>query len=221
MSKTDDSERRPPRVRKKKKKKPQESSRWPLRLGLAGAGVVALALVIWLVVKLTSGAPPAQPVTAWKTYISEENEFGFEYPADWKAKSYGIRDRREAEVTGSSARITVKQNLAGSVVADIADAADRGKPVDDEHSPVAKVHALRCPQESSSYKEEAAVTVLTKMGKGRRSVYTDGSRRGYRATVLLHRTALDVFCECRESDWDTLRPAFEHVIESLVRGGGL
>jgi len=221
MSEADDSVRRRPRIRKKKKKMRQgEPSRWPLRAGLGGAGVVALALVIWLIVKLTSGAPPAEPVTKWKAYISEEDEFAFDYPAGWKAKGYGLHNRREVEVTGSSATITVKENLIGSLLANIADASDRGRPVGDEQSPVAKVHALRRPQDSSSYKEEPAVTVMTKMGKARRSAYTDGSKRGYRATVLLHQTALDVFCECRASDWETLRPAFEHVIESLARGGG-
>jgi hypothetical protein len=35
----------------------------------------------------------------------------------------------------------------------------------------------------------------------------------------MHQTALDVYCECRAADWETLRPAFERVIESLGRGG--
>jgi hypothetical protein len=214
----DDGGRPQPAVRKKKKKKKQAPSRWPLYAGLAAVGVVALALSIWAVVRLAGGSPPAKAVTAWEKFSSEENEFGFDYPAGWDAKSFGIRDRREAEVKGEGASIIVKQNLAGSLVGDIANAAARGKPVPEELTPVAQVHEMRRPQEPSTYREEPAVTVQTRFGSARRSAYTDGSKRGYRATVLMHRTALDVFCECRASDWETLRPAFEHVIESLGRG---
>jgi hypothetical protein len=222
MSEPDDGARAPGPVRKKKKKKQKEKkgpSRWPLLAGIAG-GTVVLALLIWGVVKLTRGAPPAKPVTSWEKYSSDENDFGFDYPADWKASGYGIRGKREAEVKGEGATITLKENLVGSVVGDIGAALDRGQPTDDDHAPVAKVHELRRPKDSSSYREEKAVTVSTRLGKVRRSAYTDGSKRGYRATVLLHGTALDVFCECRASDWDTLRPAFEHVIESLGPGEG-
>jgi hypothetical protein len=219
----DDDERdEVPLRKKKKKKKKRGASYWPMVARYGGAAVVVLGLaglVIWVVVKLTGGGPPAQPVTAWERFTTEENEFSFDYPAGWRAKGYGLRGRREVEVKGSSATINVQENLAGSLVGDIANAAARGKPVPDELSPVAQVHEVRRPQESSSYQEEPAVTVMTKFGKARRSTYKDGSKRGYRATVLLTQTALDVFCECRDSDWETLRPAFERVIESLGRGG--
>src|SRR5437870_3497415 len=93
-------------------------------------------------------------------------------------------------------------------------AAAGGRPVDDDHLPVVQVHNMRRPKDMPNYKEEPGVTVATRFGKVRRSAYTDGSRRGYRATALLTQTAFDIFCECRASDWDTLRPAFEHVIET-------
>jgi hypothetical protein len=216
----DSAARGPERVpsRKKKKKKKPPSSQWRLYAGIAGAGVgiAALVLLIWAVARLTGGGPPAKAVTAWEKFTTEENEFGFDYPAGWKAKGYGVHGKREVEVKGDSATITVKENIVGSLVGDIAGALARG-PVDDEHSPVAQAHDLRRPRESG-HQEEPAVTVVTKLGKARRSEYRDGGRRGYRVTALLHQTALDVFCECRESDWETLRPAFEHVIESLCRG---
>jgi predicted Zn finger-like uncharacterized protein len=195
------------RRKKKKKKKKQPSLRGLRIAGLAGGGVIALALLIWVALKLTAGAPPVQPVTTWEKYGTEEGEFGFEYPADWRAKSYG-----------PSASITVKENLTGSLLGDIAGAANGGGPVDDDQLPVARVHEARRPKDSKSYQEKPAKTVQTRIGKARRSAYADGAKRGYRATVLLNQTALDVFCECKASDWETLRPAFEHVIESLGRG---
>jgi hypothetical protein len=215
----EDRARPEPAVRKKKKKKKQ-ASRWPLYAGLGVGGAVVLALLVWVVVKLAGGSKPAQPVTAWEKYSTEEKEFGFDYPAGWDALSYGIRGKRHAEVKGGGALITVKESMEGSVVGDIFKAADRGKPVEEDQTPVAKWHEMRRPTDSSTYREEPAVTVKTRFGPARRSAYTDGSKRGYRATVLMHQTALDVFCECRASDWETLRPAFEHVIESIGRGEG-
>src|SRR5438034_402258 len=84
--------------------------------------------------------------------------------------------RREADIKGSGgASITVKENLAGSLVGDIAHAASGGRPVDDDHMPVAQVHEMRRPKDLPSYKEEPVVTVMTRFGKLRRSAYTDGS----------------------------------------------
>ncbi len=209
-------------VRRKKKKKKRTASPWPMVARWAGGGVIVLGIVgfvIWVVVQLVGGGAPAQPVTAWDRFTTEENEFALDFPADWHPRGYGLRGNREVEIKGPNASITVKENITGSLVGDIANAATRGKPVPDERLPVAVVHEIRRPKDSSSYQEEPAVTVMTKFGKARRSAYKDGSKRGYRATVLMHQTALDIYCECRASDWDTLRPAFERVIQSLGRGG--
>jgi hypothetical protein len=216
----DDFDRDEERRRKKKKKnKPAKNARWPMITAIVGGGVVTVGLlvvVIWAIVHAASGGAAVQPVTAWDRFNTDERGFAFEYPKGWRAKGYGIRDRREAEVKGAGgATINVKENLAGSLVGDIANAAAGGRPVDDDHLPVVSVHNMRRPKESSSYKEDEGVTLSTKLGKVRRSAYSDGSKRGYRVTVLLNQTALDIFCECRASDWDTLRPAFEHVIDSL------
>jgi len=214
---TDDDEDRV-RIKKKKKKK-RKASRWPMLAVVGGAGALALIVAIWALIKLVGGGGPAQPVTAWERFVTEESEFGFDYPASWKIKAYGLHDKREVDVTGSGASINVKENLTGSLVGDIANAANRGREVEDERLPVAQVHELRRPEQTRTYREEPAVTVMTKFGKARRSLYKNGGKQGYRVTVLMHQTALDVYCECRASDWETLRPAFERVIESLGRGG--
>lgn len=208
----------PIRKKKKKKKKKKPPPRWPLFVGFGGGALVILALFIWVLTKVLSGPPPAQPVTEWDKYSTEGNEFGFEYPANWKLRDYGNKDRKEVYVTHGPASITVKENIAGSVMGDIAGAGARGE-VSDDQLPVARVHEARKPKESKSYQEEQAFTVETRQGKARCSAYKDGSKRGYRATVLLHQTALDIFCECRASDWDTLSPAFDRMIKSIGRGG--
>jgi len=224
MSRFDDDDREESSVRRKKKKKKKPASPPWLKIGLlAGGGLVAagmIALIIWAIVVFSRGAPPAQPVTAWDKFSTEEFGFAFEYPKGWRASSYGIKNQREADIKGRDASISVKENLVGSVVADIAGAANAGQEVPDERLPVAQVHELRRPRDMpASYKEEPAMTMQTKFGKARCSPYTNGSRRGFRATVLMNQSALDIFCECRASDWDVLRPAFEHVIGSIGMGG--
>jgi len=209
--------------KKKKKKKKQAPSPLPKIAAFVAAGVVGVGLVvllIWVGFSLAGGTP-AKAVTAWENISTDEMGFGFDYPAGWGAKSYGKSPNRVIEVKSvSTAKITVNENLSGSLVGDIAGAGIAGQQVDDSRLPVSRVHEMRKPKEPASYKEEPAVTVMTKFGKGRMSAYTDGSRRGYRATVLLNQTALDIFCDCRVSDWDTLRPAFERVIQSMGHSGG-
>jgi hypothetical protein len=217
-----DGQRDDDRGPRKKKKKTAAGSRWPLYAAIAAGGVFVLVLVIVVGIvtvivgiKAIRGAP-AEPVTAWNRYVAPEQEFGFDFPKGWDFRQYGIKDKREVNVNKGSASISFKENLTGSLIGDIANAANFGKDVSDDRLPVAKVHEMRKPEGA---KEDPAVTVNSKSGKARRSFYSDGSRRGYRATVLLQQTALDIFCECHETDWETLRPAFERVIESTSRGG--
>jgi hypothetical protein len=43
-----------------------------------------------------------------------------------------------------------------------------------------------------------------------------GSFTGYRATVLGTRSTYSILCQCRYSDWPTLKPAFDRMIKSLT-----
>lgn len=206
-------------VRKKKKKKKQQASKWPLIAGLAGGGVVVLILLILVIVKFAGGGAVTAP-TEWEKYSVGENEFGFEVPVGWKVSEKGIPNKRDVQITKGSVKITIDENMTGSLVADIANAANRGVEVSDDLLPVSTVHTRRRPQNvGADYKEEPATTVNTRgYGKARQSVYTEGSKRGIRATVLRHQTSLDIFCNCRASDFDTLRPAFEKFIASFGSG---
>jgi hypothetical protein len=220
----DDDDDAPVRKKKKKKKKPQAASKWPIYAAYGGFGVVMLILIIvaiWVVVSLVGGGPPAEPVTAWEKFRVGENEISFEYPKGWRVADYGKQGTREVDIVeikgNTGAKINFKENLVGSLIGDIANAGNAGKPVPDHLTPVARVHEMRFPKEMSNYKEEPAMTVQCGFGDARRSAYTQGSQRGYRVTILMHQTALDVYCWCRASDWDTLRPAFERFITSLGR----
>ena len=217
----DDLDEAPVRKKKKKKKRKEQPSRWPMiSLYIAGGvfGLGMLSLIIWLLVSFAGGGPAAQPVVNFSKFSTDEQEFGFEYPVGWRLEDYGMKGKREVHIKGvGGATIDITENMAGSLVGDIAGAFQGNQPPSDEFLPVSKVHEMRRPEGA---KEDPAITMESKFGKVRCSPYKNGSRRGYRVTVLMHQTALDVFCECRESDWEVLRPAFDRFIASLGRGGG-
>src|SRR5262249_29522499 len=145
------------------------------------------------------------------------SEFAFECPTAWKVSEKGKRGKRDIQIRKGSMLITMDEGMAGSLVGNIAQAGNRGQEVSEEFTPIAQVHRMRKPKEvSAAYQEGQAVTVVTRgFGKARMSEFTEGSKRGFRATVLRHETALDIFCTCRASDFETLRPVFERLIKSL------
>ena len=64
-----------PVKKKKKKKKKKEPSRWPmLSLYIAGGvfGLLMLVLVIWLLANFAGGGPPAQPVTNFTKFSTDD-----------------------------------------------------------------------------------------------------------------------------------------------------
>lgn len=203
--------------KKKKKKKKQEKSKMPLYAGLGAGGVVLVILFIFVAMKF-GGGEKLGPITEWDRFPTDEKDIDFDFPAKGKARGYGTPGKREFEVKGpGSCKINISENITGSLVGNIAGAGSGGVVHDDEHSPLAKVHEMRKPKDlGPSYREDAAETIKTKTGaKIRRSAYTDGSRRGYRATMLLNQSALDMFLDCHVTDWDVLRPAYDRVLESI------
>jgi hypothetical protein len=210
-----------------KRKKKQKAGRNQLVfLGIAsGVGLLLLGGIVLLVVFFPRGKKMTTP-ESFAGYNAPEGEFACLVPADWKLQEAGIKNTRSITVKKGSASILVRQSLAGSLLGDIAGAAERDGNVPDERLPVSRVHELKKASvagEFSNYQEEAPTTVVTKgFGKARRSAFTSsgtfGKKRGYRATVLANMISYDVICQCSEADWDVLEPAFAKVIASLGHG---
>jgi hypothetical protein len=221
------------RPRKKKKRKKQEEAGMSkgLIIALAGGGAVlvlglAVLIIVWAA---RSGAKP-MVVSSYYNYSSAESEFGIEYPEGWIVKDGGIKDHRTASFDKGSASIHVSQSIFGSVVGDIAGSqTNPNVPVPDDLQPVARVHELKkkafLEEMGNNCKEGKAETVQTRgFGNARRSVFTTSAAfkktRGYRATVLATLVSYDIVCECSESDWPTLEPAFARIIQSIGHGTG-
>jgi hypothetical protein len=74
-----------------------------------------------------------------------------------------------------------------------------------------------------SYEEGEVQVLKSRLGPGRMSEFTAASTfgtalHGYRVTVITRQQAVSILCICPEDDWQTLQPAFDHLLTSLKRG---
>ncbi len=97
--------------------------------------------------------------------------------------------------------------------------------VNEENAPVAKVHE----QEKQGFEDDEGVTeqkpavVKTGFSDARKSEFTGsktfgGAIHGCRVTALSSTRRIRVVCECPESEWEALKPAFDKAIESMGMG---
>jgi hypothetical protein len=176
------------------------------------------------------GGAPAKAPTAYADYNSPGGTFACQYPEGWEADGGGKRGLEWAKFTSGSAEIRVDTGVAGSLMGDIAGTLG-GKTGEEElgpeFEPVHDVHIAGkdwAEREYSGYKEVGEPAVLeAAVGPARKSEFTasgtfGGGLHGYRSTMLGHDKAVTVICVCPESDWNTLKLAFDHVLGTFKRG---
>jgi hypothetical protein len=202
-----------------------------LYLILAGSGGAFVTLLVLgvVVVWIFSAAGKAKitPVTDFVNYDSPEDVFHVDLPKDWEQQNGGKKSIYFVEATRGRARIKVNENITGSLIGDIAGAANPDLNGPDETLPVSKAHDFKRPQfeaDFSGYQEEPAVTIRNGFGKTRRSTFTGKMGwvkvKGYRATAMSVQTQITVTCSCTQSDWNIAEPAFARAIESIGYGPG-
>ncbi len=166
--------------------------------------------------------------TSYDTYNSKDGSFQIQYPAGWETDGGDKSGYAWAKFTSGGAVISVDANMAGSLMGDIAKSKilHLGIQTDQEdRSPVASVHA----QEKPGFEEEEGVTeqepapVKTGFPDARKSEFSGtktfgGTIRGYRVTALSPNNRIRVVCECPESEWEALKPAFDKAIQSVAMG---
>jgi hypothetical protein len=217
------------RPRRRKKSRAGKPGHGFLILGGAIGAAALLALVIAGVL-LWSRFTPAKVAAPeqFAAYDSPEDVFHVSMPKGWKVQAGGRKGMGWVSAEKGGATIKVYESLAGSLLGDIAGAAQPDPNAGDEFLPVPRVHEVKqgvVAEEYGGYREEPAVTVVTKFGKARRSEFTaraglGGKVRGYRATALGAKTQVTVVCTCPPGDWDALEPAFARVITSIGPGPG-
>jgi hypothetical protein len=194
-----------------------------------GAWCIALALGSGLAGVAGCGSAPITAPTSYAEYNSKNGTFACEYPEDWSEDGGGGRGPEWAKFESSPALIHVTTGVAGSLMADVANARQGTveEPIPPELEPVHGIHedgVEAAERDYSGYKETGEPQVIeVSLGPARRSEFTASTTfgsglHGYRATILGHDKAVTVFCICPESDWKTLQPAFDHTLESMKRG---
>lgn len=165
----------------------------------------------------------AQEVPAPKQFKEYSSaEFKCEYPADWETEGGGGTRSEYSMVkfTKGSAEIRAESDVAGSLMVEGARDDGHGEPR------VAKTHRLktdRMDEEFTNYKEREPKPFQSKgLGEGRKAIFVadggmGGKIYGYHATLLTNDKRLTIICQCPATNWKTLKPAFNRVIESFGR----
>jgi hypothetical protein len=185
--------------------------------------VSVLAVALLAATAGCGGAVPAP--TAYATWLDKGGKFVCDYPKGWEADGGGKPDSPNswAKFTAGAAEIKVDSDIAGSLLGDMA-GAGRGGFGQNEEPPVARIHpmGIRSMKENyAKYEEREPKPFQTKgLGEGRRSTFTaeqtlGGKVYGYRATLLGGDRRITVVCSCPATNWQTLKPAFEKVVNSL------
>jgi hypothetical protein len=170
--------------------------------------------------------------SSYETYKADDDSFKIQYPAQWKA-SGGGKGYAWAKFISGNAQIKVDTSLVGSLIGDIAQSQNqafghdgKGAKIPGEKevdmAPVRVAHDFEKEAflESTGFKEQDPVAVKTGLGSARKSEFTGsatfgGGIHGYRATALTLDKRVRVLCQCPESEWQTLKPVFDKVIESV------
>jgi len=163
---------------------------------------------------------------SFKKFNATDGSFSCLYPADWEVEGGAAKDNSFGwgRFTMGSAQIKVSADLAGSLMGDIAKAGQStlGEAAE---SPVASVHNFgrkKMNDDFDDYKEKKAKVITAELGEGRQSDFTAAGSlgakiRGSRTTLLSNDRLIKIICQCPQSEWKTLKPAFEKVVKSVGR----
>jgi hypothetical protein len=199
--------------------------------------IAAAVMVICSIFGCGGGKVPAP--TSYKTWKATDGTFSIEYPEGWKAQGGGKRGVQWAEFSYGSAKIRIDVSTSSSLIGDIAGStntlmglgdplADVDPEVKEELAPVAAAHAYyqkAFPVALSGYKEQEPIAYESPLGNCRKSEFTARSGaarklRGYRATAMTRDKGVHILCQCTDANWQTLQPAFDKILSSIVYGGG-
>jgi hypothetical protein len=173
------------------------------------------------------GSPAVVPKN-YTMYKAPDGAFRIDYPSEWTSTGGGKGGHAWAKFTSGNAEIKVSASLVGSLKADIANIGNNPRmegQSEEDTKPVAIVHEDEREdfEEENGLKEEKPIYVPTKVIDARKAEFTGsstfgGSFRGYRVTALTSDLRIRIICRCPSGEWESLKPAFDKIIESLGPG---
>lgn len=154
-----------------------------------------------------------------------EKDYLCDCPKGWEASSGGGREGvppwTKFEKGGAS--IQIRDSMSGTPGGKLQRSLHMGTAIERGEAPVDEVHEHRkqfAADAMRNYQESAPQKLDHLLGDALISEFTakpmlSGAIRGYRATVLHEFHQFNILCQCTESEWEILKPAFMHVISSL------
>ena len=194
-------------------------------------GVVAIAIIL----PVAWGCGGVTAPTSYETFNARDGIVQFQYPTGWKQKGGAAKEFRFCSFQSGPAKIRVMATITPSVMGDIANTGGgmmgldgaAGAEIDDDLTPIAAVHeADSIPKTTEDLGEldvKSTETIETGFGDTRISEFTveaslGSNTHGYVVTALTKDKGIRMTCTCPEKHWETLKPAFDKVIESMGRG---
>jgi hypothetical protein len=202
----------------------------PSATGGSGQSLTMWLVAICAVLAVAGCAGKAVIPTSYTTYSCNDGSFHVQYPTGWEADGGDTPQYSWAKFTSGGAKIFVEASSVGSLMGDMAGprAMHVGGDVvmpDEEHAPVALAHENERQgfEDDEGVTEKKPVVVRTGFPDSRQSEFTGtrtfgGAIRGCRVTALGANRRIRVVCQCPESEWEALKPAFDKAIESVAMG---
>ncbi len=205
------------------------SGRRSLWLGLGLAVAVVIGIAAFLLAP-KHGAAPA----SWGTYTAQDKSFSCAAPQGWettpsdKAQQMTGKDSTTGGVLfrSGSATIDITTDTVATLVGyDVMhNNADPQTLTGSKAGVLHKQWRIATSAIHKGYHETKVTDFEQKMGDARLSEWTangnvfglGGRVHGYRASLVGGSTTAVVVCQCLESDWPALKPAFLHVIASVT-----
>lgn len=184
----------------------------------AAMGLGAL-LFFFLIFNMTRARPVPAP-TNFIEHATGDGTFKCEAPEGWNIETTPSANGVAGGSTFSSgtAKIKLKTDLAGSVMGDLLK--------DPKKTPLQILHeagAEKMKEEFGDYDEMPSKMYQGAFGETWYCEFTgkggfrEGAIHGYRATMMGGDKRIRIIATCRESDWETLKPAFDRVLNSMKR----
>lgn len=200
-----------------------------LWLGLGVAALVVLGIAAFLLAPKHGAAP-----TGWTAFTTEDKSFSVAAPGGWEVTPSDRAQKmmgKDATTGGvlfqsGSASIDITTDTVATLMSYIlvhgngdTDALTGPKAVS-----LHKQWKIATSAIHKGYQETKVANFERKMDDARLSEWTangnvfglGGRVHGYRASLVEGNTTAVVVCQCLESDWPTLKPAFLHVIANVT-----
>lgn len=200
-----------------------------LWMGLGLAVAVVIGIAAFLLMPRHGAAP-----TGWTTFTASDKSFSCAAPSGWetttsdKAQQMAGKDQTTGGVLfrSGSATIEVTTDTVATLVSYLLvhGNGDTDALTGPKAGSLHKQWRIATSAIHKGYRETKVEAIAENMGDARLSEWTadgnvfglGGHVHGYRASLVRGSLTAVVVCQCLDSDWPALKPAFRHVIASVT-----